>query len=836
MTRLKIVSNPYQKRVGFQKWNKELENWEDITAQNNAASGLLRERITSGFFPFCMNEIVDEIIEDYSIEGQKIEVVFEGTEGEYKELESLCLNEKYNGKITLAELKRYLINAQEVLPQINDIFKKELQYLILEEAGGADTREELARYSDAASEVIPVCVLGNYSSGKSTFINSLVGREILPGGSKPLTAKVHKIQRSLYPDQSEIRFQYNGTPVKIRIDEASGKISSANMEDAFIQKITELVVVNPEAEDMTRRINRVLELINDGKTEGISSLIEVDVPFHGGLLMNSVNKFVIFDTPGSNSASNQDHAAVLKEAMTGLTNGLLIFVAELERLDGNDNEELYHEIENMKEFDHRFTMIAVNKADETRLNNGGFTEREKKDILRQSIPRNLYSAGIYFVSSVMGLGSKIDGKFEDEHFAEIYAEKKEKFLNKDSQYYKRLYMYNIVPEQMKAREMESAENCRDLIFANSGLFSIEHEIQIFAEKYSAYNKCWQAQLFLGKAIENTSEYIEKKTAELEASKQKKYENLENEKKELIVQLQKKSDEKKEEAIKTYSDSEVEDAYIGEKELKILREEKEVPDFDEFHEKEILETKIIDDAKQVFTKGKGWKPLGESVATYLKKSREHDLKVKEIKDEIEKEEREELLKKITVRFNETVKETYQSFAMASCEYWEKRTEQLRTELLKIIAGSEVLTDENREALEQIVVSYENIQFNHVSGDIFTIDDFTREIKFGNFKLWKSDKIDTYKATRAYNKRMKETCKEIYERIRESHEKSVEDWRKNLLHVIASNIEEYSPQLHEQVLLVKEEEQQLDSLKERKEKIQRYTEQIREMMEWKVLEES
>ena len=423
MTRLKIVSNPYQKRVGFQKWNKELENWEDITAQNNAASGLLRERITSGFFPFCMNEIVDEIIEDYSIEGQKIEVVFEGTEGEYKELKSLCMNEKYNGKITLAELKRYLINAQEVLPQINDIFKKELQYLILEEAGGADTRKELEKYSDVASEVIPVCVLGNYSSGKSTFI------------------------------KSEIRFQYNGTPIKIRIDEASGKISSANMEDAFIQKITELVVVNPEAEDMTRRINRVLELINDGKTEGISSLIEVDVPFHGGLLMNSVNKFVIFDTPGSNSASNQDHAAVLKEAMTGLTNGLLIFVAELERLDGNDNEELYHEIENMKEFDHRFTMIAVNKADETRLNNGGFTEREKKDILRQSIPRNLYSAGIYFVSSVMGLGSKIDGKFEDEHFAEIYAEKKEKFLNKDSQYYKRLYMYNIVPEQMKAREM-----------------------------------------------------------------------------------------------------------------------------------------------------------------------------------------------------------------------------------------------------------------------------------------------------------------------------------------------------------------------------------------------
>ena len=79
------------------------------------------------------------------------------------------MNEKYNGKITLAELKRYLINAQEVLPQINDIFKKELQYLILEEAGGADTRKELEKYSDAASEVISSLCIGKLQFGKINF-------------------------------------------------------------------------------------------------------------------------------------------------------------------------------------------------------------------------------------------------------------------------------------------------------------------------------------------------------------------------------------------------------------------------------------------------------------------------------------------------------------------------------------------------------------------------------------------------------------------------------------------------------------------------------------------
>ena len=72
---------------------------------------------------------------------------------------------------------------------------------------------------------------------------------------------------------------------------------------------------------------------------------------------------MIFDTPGSNSASNVKHYEVLKKAMEDLSNGLPIFVSEYDSMDSTDNDKLYQDINNMAELDNRFTMIIVNKND-----------------------------------------------------------------------------------------------------------------------------------------------------------------------------------------------------------------------------------------------------------------------------------------------------------------------------------------------------------------------------------------------------------------------------------------------------------------------------------------
>ncbi|MCK1203093.1 hypothetical protein MXZ84_11055, partial [Streptococcus uberis] len=148
----------------------------------------------------------------------------------------------------------------------------------------------------------------------------------------------------------------------------------------------------------------------------ISDLISVELPFSTtGILKDISDKIVIFDTPGSDTANNKEHSRILSQALEGLSNGLPIILSEYESLDRLNADMLADEINSLKELDNRFTMIIVNKADSARLN-----DFSKEDIMEFAVPRKLYSSGIYFVSSLIGLGSKNNEVFIDEYNAEIF--------------------------------------------------------------------------------------------------------------------------------------------------------------------------------------------------------------------------------------------------------------------------------------------------------------------------------------------------------------------------------------------------------------------------------
>ena len=79
----------------------------------------------------------------------------------------------------------------------------------------------IQKYEDTVKPSVSVCVLGLYSAGKSAFINSLIGEEILPSGSDPTTAKVFRIYCS---DSYSVSFEIDGTPCTITFgDEISIK-------------------------------------------------------------------------------------------------------------------------------------------------------------------------------------------------------------------------------------------------------------------------------------------------------------------------------------------------------------------------------------------------------------------------------------------------------------------------------------------------------------------------------------------------------------------------------------------------------------------------------------
>ena len=99
----------------------------------------------------------------------------------------------------------------------------------------------MSHFNDAANDTIPICVLGNYSSGKSSFINSLIGYEILPNGNEPVTARVYQIERNNRNDQAVLSFEIESEPVKLVLEDNKYKFESGRYENDLLKTLSDLL-------------------------------------------------------------------------------------------------------------------------------------------------------------------------------------------------------------------------------------------------------------------------------------------------------------------------------------------------------------------------------------------------------------------------------------------------------------------------------------------------------------------------------------------------------------------------------------------------------------------
>ena len=204
MSTVKIISNPYKKDIRYQRLSEDTKQWIDITYEHNPNSKLLSNELSKGFFPFRAKQIVDVIISEFGVVGEPITIQFEGAADEFQELLDACAVDTQEWQIQPKREKRSLANARDILPEVKKLFQ-EMSPLIMQSSDLEKIQKDLSRFADASSDVVPICVLGNYSAGKSTFINALIGNEILPSGAEPVTAKVYKIARAKFSDRAQIR-------------------------------------------------------------------------------------------------------------------------------------------------------------------------------------------------------------------------------------------------------------------------------------------------------------------------------------------------------------------------------------------------------------------------------------------------------------------------------------------------------------------------------------------------------------------------------------------------------------------------------------------------------
>ena len=846
MAKIKIKSNPYQKTTEFKSWDEAANDWKNIDIHTNPNSPLLRNELVIGFFPFKAKQIIDVIIGAYHAGSEKVDIVFEGTDDEYRELESICSGEDYVDKVSLHKSSKYLENARDILPDVIDVFK-ELSPLVSESVSDkSKIQRELEKFSDASNDIIPICVIGNYSSGKSTFINALIGYELLPSSDEPTTAKIYKISQSKHPDRAVIKFEFECKSVRIRFTAESYKFVTDHQDNPLAKQLKK-VLDEIESESIPMKLNRVLDVINAyanrSKGEAISDLIEIEAPFDDDGIWGKVwNNFVIFDTPGSNSASNVNHYHVLKKAMEDLSNGLPIFVSEYDSLDSTDNDKLYQDINNMAELDNRFTMIIVNKADGASLKKNGLTEDDRERILSLAIPKKMYAGGLYFVSSIMGLGAKNDQDFFDDHNAEIFDDQSNKYTNPDSRFYKQLYRYNIMPEQIKIRYDELCTRHKNLLYANSGLYSVEQAIETFASVYSHYNKCQQSQLFLGKVIQITSDEIAAATTKREEYRERIHANLEKEKNALITTIEQQSQDLEAEFLQDYAghmaqyvdeaNATVKAEALKAQEAEFLRVNAEAKGVEERRSEMHDSMKSFGDHfVENFSKAfkdrslSSFKKIGTDFSDGLKDIIDNAAELNETRRDVDRASSDELISAVRDLFTTYVTQAQSLLEEQSRAYWAMKTVYFKNTLSQTVTQSSALTDQERSELAGIIIQYQALAFENRAESIFDKAAFVHKI-FGDVNRLNIDKL-----AKRFNSEMQTMVQEIYETFERSHVNSFNVWMNSLLDTVIENIVEFSPQLHNQAEIIKEETARIAELEFRKLKLSDYTEQIRRMMDWK-----
>lgn len=855
MTKIKIISNPYEKLIQYFIYDASEDEWIDI-AKNNGYTGKLKaDKLIHGFFPFVVEEIMKVIIDEYEDTKGKIQIIFEGTTDEYKQLSAVCSSEEIASSIELQPLTRCLNNAYDVLPKVVDVFDQNVRPIVKSSVDDGYMSEDLVeddlnRYTDASNDIVPICVIGNYSAGKSTFINGLIGQEILPSGDKAVTARVFKIYQVKNDESAEVVFTFDHKEITLTL--TGDQFAFSRTDDFKIIKILTKELSEITDHGYAVRINKALAVINDYESDdhdSIGSVVEIHIPFHKGLWDQFPGKYVILDTPGSNAASRVDHREVLSDAMRGMSNGIPVFVSEFDSLDSTDNEALYDVVKETEGLDSRFAMIIVNKSDAANLPKEDFSKEEKDDILHETIPKHLYSSGIYFVSSIMGLGSKNDGHFIDEHCDETYELYKNRYIDENDRHYKQLYKYDILPDQIKPSMMKNAQEVSqsDPMFVNSGFYSVENAIQTFSLKYASYNKCQQSELFLNKVINSTQDELEKAMNHREEIKKSLESKLEKDKQEMIANVEKTADEQAANYEANYAES-IKDVIQEAKKYYTVDELKQQEaQFTAERQKDIdIEEKKADAKKQAADVGdavKGGfsklksnfslhtvKEFGSSVIKETKEAIDSKSALMNSTREVDRAAAKDLIDASNHHFKEQVEQAEKDIDEKSREYWTQCSGKFKDQLAEVVKNS-TLSEKKKMELTEMIVEYKPLEFEKVeNGEIFKIDEFDYLLNFGDLKLFKMDKLFLNRLSAAYKNRVASIIDDIDASIHTAFLNSFNTWQENLVNIVRTNIVDYSPELKEQQTKINKETERIHDLQSRENHLKIYAGDIQSMTEW------
>ena len=302
-------------------------------------------------------------------------------------------------------------------------------------------------------KIIDVNIIATMSAGKSTLINSLLGKKILPTHAGACTAIVTKIED--------------------------------NKDDVF-----KAIVLDKNNEEIIRYSNINYEdmkyLNNSNKVS------EVDIKGNISFINFENIVLVLIDTPGPDNSMDERHAEITRKALDNSSESIVLFVMNGGTLNNNSQKSLLQDIAKSmsvggKQSKERFIFV-VNKIDEYIVD-----DNIEKDVLegtREFLKQlGIENPNIFLLSAEIALGiRRLKNATGDEKqgLLDEYRYKMNK-LNSNVQFH--LEKYAKLPASSKQiidKELEAAIKNNDKIeqaLIHSGIRSLEEAIKNYCFRF-----------------------------------------------------------------------------------------------------------------------------------------------------------------------------------------------------------------------------------------------------------------------------------------------------------------------------------------------------------------
>ena len=444
MKSVSISYNPYKLKTHITVDGKEL-------AENSE----LRERSAEGNrLQEWVEDLPDMLLNEFN--DNKFAVSFHGTIMDYEDLKEV-LDEAQEQHRFWYHLKWE--KAQEAADKeklIDEVFEK-IQKGPFEELKSDEIK---TAFQNAKSNDFEVCVVATMSAGKSTLINAMLGKELMPSKAEACTAMITRIKD---------------------VDQ---------LEDSFRAEVYRKGRISETYENLDYSI---MNRLNEDDT-----VDEVRVYGNMPFVSSDDLSLVLVDTPGPNNARDDSHEEVQQNALGKSSKALVLYIMTNEYGTDDDEITLRRVAKTMsvggKQSKDRF-LFVVNKMDSRRTNDGSTEEtldQVREYLKAQGINNpNLFPAAALPALNIRRMEKeKVDEDIEEE--TEFLIRK----LNRNEQLH--LEKYASLPgnekedieEQLKEtqkdwkeKEGEKYENPQEALI-HTGIVSIEAAIRQYVEKYA----------------------------------------------------------------------------------------------------------------------------------------------------------------------------------------------------------------------------------------------------------------------------------------------------------------------------------------------------------------